>query len=334
MYRKGIFCMKARVLLIAVMLLALSSQVHASREFRASLGGWYSFGKADWKISGLMDPAGSGPEMFESVLDFKNLDAPLLLLSVEWDVCKLFSVNFQYGWNDVRDGNLVDRDFVLDPEFGPQRTLFSESRARAAGTAELMDGNLDFHALESRDGDLGLDLVLGYLRYEDRLHISNGLQTVSDVSIAGMPIGGRTEDPPLEIAGLNSFYNFRWQAPKVGFKARYGILKKLSALGNFGFFPWIDYRGAAFWNLRPEFKSTPPNFTHKARGGKGFDIQVSLLYRALENFSLELGYRFFEMRSGRGKDITLIEDGSRDVSDLKEVRMARRGPVAKAVFVF
>ncbi|MBI5186087.1 MAG: hypothetical protein HZA01_10235 [Nitrospinae bacterium] len=325
--------MKTRIPLVAVMLLAMCSQVHASQEFRASLGGWYSFGKADWKISGPMDPAG-GPEMFESALDFKNLDAPLLILSAEWDACKFFSVDFQYGWNDVRDGNLVDRDFVLGPVFGPQRVLFSEARARATGNTRFIDGNLDFHVWESPEGGLALDLVLGYLRYEDRLHISNGLQTVSDVSIAGIPIGGMVEDPPLEIAGLNSFYNFRWQAPKLGFKSRYDIAKKLSALGNFGFFPWIDYRGEAFWNLRPEFKSTPPNYIHKARGGTGCDIQVSLLYQALENLSLELGYRFFEMRSGRGKDTTFMEDGSRDVSDLNEVRMARRGPVAKAVFVF
>ncbi len=313
-------------------ILVFSCQVSASQTLHPSLGYWYSFGKADWKIGGELGNAGGGGT-FESVLEFQELDAPLLLFSLEWDLLESFSVDFSYGWSHIGDGKLIDSDFTDVPSLGVNQALFSESRSRSTGTTELLHFNLYYKVWKSGKGTL-LDLFLGYQQYKDRLRITKGFQTVTGTYTGNIPTGGKPEVPPAKISGLRSFYNFRWRAPRVGFRGKYQLLDRLFAEGNFGFFPWIDYYGKAYWNLRNDLKQTPPNFTHNAHGGFGYDIKISLFYLPTENLSFQLGYKFFRMKIEGGKDVTWLRDGKREISNLKEVRVFRHGPVATVTYSF
>ena len=184
--------------------------------------GWFSSAFAKWQISfpyvtrsdnragNLTVPAGR--EKMESELDFDNIDSPIWIVTGGAAIGPDFSFEVLLGTGSIGNGHGTDTDrFLADSGGGLE---FSQSKNDVDGNVKL--GELNFYFNNHRfsgkhDGPWGA--VLGYTHYEDQLHMTNAVQTVSETFDGTVfpPIG---PFPPGLV--LNSDFDFSWDAVKSG----------------------------------------------------------------------------------------------------------------------
>ena len=141
---------------------------------------------------------------------------------------------------------------------------------------------------------------------------------------AGGAGGGRREP----FYGLNSKYAFDWSALRAGIAGMIPIGRRLEVRASYAYIFNAEYRGEAFWNLRTDFRSTPPNFVHDADGGTGSELKISLAYHPTRLVFVEGGFWSIKLEAKNGIDTVYLADGSALSSKLDKVTSKREGAFA------
>jgi len=280
---------------------------------RLGVAGWMSMGEGEWEITFEgWDPA-FGFVSGRSLLEWKDIDADMIILFGEVGLGPYLSLGGSYGMGDIDDGGNTDGDW-LDLWVGEYQ--FSESTADTSGDTEMYDINLYFHLkpLLMKKWKGNLDLFIGYQHYEDDLTDVNGVQTIID-------------EVPVEIPfdGLESTYLFQWDAARAGVRVEVPLAKLISVQAEAAVLFAGTFDGEGYWNLRDDFKPTPPNFTQEADMGLGTDAKVTVSIHPVKHVSVDVGYRYFMLHGEDGTDTTYFSDGTSESTDLTYVDSVRHG---------
>jgi len=317
---------------------------HETVKAAVGIQGWFSQADAKWQISfpyvtGFANP-GIPPETtgrIESELEFENIDSPMTIVTGGGKVLGHFALEISLGYGSIRDGDGKDTDRFLPNSGGGLE--FSESKNDPTGN--VRSGELNIYYNNHRycgghDGPWGA--VLGYAYYADRLRMRNGVQTVS-VAFDGTGFPQPGPFPSSQV--LDTTYAFLWQAVKLGVLYQAELTEGLSLSGVLSFYPFVEYRGEGFWNLRagpPEnpdaFRRQSPNFIHTSHTGYGHEASLGLTYAVAENIDLSAGYRYLHLYSAGGTDTVFFANGSTSDSRLDWATVVRRGAYAEVLFKF
>ncbi len=288
-------------------------------KINAALGiqGWFSSASAKWQIS---IPYQTGT--LESELDFNNIDSPIILFFGGGKLSDTISFDVLYGTGSIAGGRAIDTDRIIPA--GGTGSVLSESSSDITGDVRMVGGNLYFNSdrfTYPKGGRWGV--LVGFLHYEDHLTIRNGTQTV----------------PPLgPFGGLDSTYDFSWNAVRVGITRQAALSKSFSYSGVLSLYPYAVYRGEGYWNLGTTgpnaFRAVPPNFVQESSNGYGYDAALELVYALSEHVELSAGYRYFYLYARNGTDTTYFADGTSYVDRLDWVTVTRQGAYAQVLFKF
>ncbi len=283
--------------------------------FQIGLQTWMSRGESSWQISFRENHPSLGLVSGRSRLEWEDLDSFIYRLHAEYRVNPWFRLSAAYGFGDVTGGENIDTDWYdLD---GEGEFMLAQSVAVTRGDLTVVDINTYFRLNELVDfrmiaGDW--DVVAGFLYYEEDLNDRNGVMTVL--------FEERVHQP---LAGLDSTYRFAWSAFRLGLRGRIPLAERVRVqaelMGLFG----IRFEGDAFWNLRGDFRSEPPNFVQEASAGTGAELKTSLAYDFTPSMYGEIGFWWFHMRAKDGTDTTFFADGSTGVARLEWVETTRYG---------
>lgn len=281
--------------------------------FQINTYGWLSEGENSWKISFADDVPGMTGI---SELSWDDKDSIIYVVEAEFAPLAWCRVAARYGTGSVGSGDNSDKDFLNDVGVGS--TLMSESIADT-------DVETEFYALElyfriTDYGGMGsspsdLDVFIGYQYYKDAMTDSNGRFTANEDGVLGDPV-------PFD--GLNSTYDFEWEGYKAGSRAIIYFSPKLQLKASGAYLFNVDYTGKGFWNLRDDFSSQSPNFTHDA-SGTGYEFNAVLFYRLAVGISLNFGYWMTHFEADNGTDSLILSDGSVAESRLDNVETDRSG---------
>ena len=138
---------------------------------------------------------------------------------------------------------------------------------------------------------------------------------------------------------LNSTYDFSWNLLKVGASHQAKLANRLSYASTLSVYPYVDYRGEGYWNLRTgtagtDFRAQAPNFIQTSQTGYGYDASLGLAYELSEYMELLAGYRYFFLYAGNGIDTTYFANGSSVQSTLDWVTVTRHGAYGEILFKF
>ena len=281
---------------------------------------WLSTGDNKWNLAG----TGGTP----------NILSELELLELDSTVVEIFggirsgtaALTVRFGFGSMEDSIYRDSDYLSNDRQG----IYSLSTGTADGKDwdDLYYYNIDYsYRLLSRKSEHWmtpryLDFVIGYQQRHEVVTMTNGLQ---EICVA--PCTGGTGP----FAGLNSHYTFDWKSILIGLEGSLPLFRGLTLKGNTLFIPYTNYSGEGVWNLRNGPPSCPtcfkqnPSFTHKADGGYGGEIDVSLSYRIKERFEIGVGYRYWFIKSGDGTDTTFFSSGAIGVTQFNEAVSERQG---------
>lgn len=288
----------------------------SSERFDVSAGLMYSFGEASWTERGGGDLFGG----YRSQLDYEDLDATLFLVSGSAQINEKFRIDVHYGTGEADDGTGRDRDWLFGGFRGPDEEFVSDSRNDETSDITSADINL-YYRFNAPEAPTTWEFFGGIDYYVDDLRGTNGRQVFFD---------GQTLNEPF--AGLNSTYEFEWLSFKLGVAGETEIAPNLTLHGKAALIPFIDYNGEAFWNLRTDFKRTPPNFVHEANSGLGFEGKFSARYD-WNNVYGELGYWYRQWDADDGRSDTFFADGTVAVAGL-EAEATRHGAFGMIGFTF
>jgi opacity protein-like surface antigen len=299
------------------------------------LQGWFSQADAKWQISFPYTTSAGIPGKIESRLDYKKIDSPLTIATAGGKVAPRFAFDMVYGYGSITGGRGTDTDRFLPSSGGGLE--FSQSTFRLDGDTRLWGLNLYYNSRQFGDKRAGpWGLVLGFLHYEDNLRMTSAVQTVS------APFDGTTFPPVGPFPStqvLNSTYDFSWNLLKVGVVHQAVLAKGFSYSGTLSVYPYVDYHGEGFWNLRAgtsslDFRLQSPNFIQKSNKGYGYEASLGLAYELSENWELSAGYRYMYLYAGNGTDTLYFADGAAVQSTLDWVTVTRHGAYAQLLFKF
>jgi len=306
------------------------------------LQSWLSQADARWQISFPYVTQGPNPGVpagtagkIESRLDFNKINSSMIILRGGLGIGPYYSFDGSFGKGSIGSGKGTDTDrFIANSGGGLE---FSQSTSDIDG--DVMMGEINFYYNNHRYTGKHLGpwgIVIGYTRYEDKLRMTNGFQTIS-VTFDGttFPPAGQPFPPTLP---LNSTFDFYWDAVKVGILPQFDVADKLSVTGLFALYPYVSYRGEGYWNLRTAgpgaFRIQSPNFVQKSTSGYGVEASVGLTYALQEQIELTVGYRYFYLYAKDGTDTTYFANGSTATSNLDWATITRQGATIELLFKF
>ena len=300
-----------------------------------SLQGWFSHANAKWQISFPYTTSAGIPGQIESRLDYRKIDSPLVIATASGKIAPRFAFDVAYGYGSITEGRGIDTDRFLPSSGGGLE--FSRSTNKLDGDTRLWGINVYYNSRQFGDKRAGpWGFVLGYLHYGDQLRMTSGVQTVS------VPFDGSTF-PPIGLFPatqvLNSTYDFSWNLLKMGVVHQAELAKGFSYSGTLSVYPYVDYQGEGYWNLRAgtsssDFRLQSPNFIQKSNKGYGYEASLGLAYELSENWELSAGYRYLYLYAGNGTDTVYFADGTAVQSTLDWVTVTRHGAYAELLFKF
>jgi opacity protein-like surface antigen len=305
--------------------------------------GWFTQADAKWQISfpyttQFANPGISAgtPGKIESRLDYKHIDSPMIIASAGGNLAKpRFAFDVVAGYGSISGGQGIDTDRFIPSSGGGLE--FSQSTNKLDGDVRLWGINFYYNTRRFGDKKSGpVGFVLGYLHYEDNLKMTNAVQTVS------VPFDGSAFPPlgpfPADQV-LNSTYDFSWELAKVGVTSQAELGKGFSYTAAFSVYPYVDYKGKGYWNLRAgtnptDFWQNSPNFIQKSNKGYGYEASLGLLYALSPNVELLAGYRYMYLYAGNGTDTIYFANGAAVQSTLDWVTVTRQGAYMELLFKF
>jgi opacity protein-like surface antigen len=307
------------------------------RDINSALGfqGWFSQANAKWQISFPYTTSAGVAGKIESKLDYQKIDSPLVIATAGGNIAPRFAFDVVYGYGSIAGGRGTDTDRFVPSSGGGLE--FSQSTNSLDGDVRLWGINFYYNTRRFADREAGpWGFVLGFLHYADNLKLTNAVQTVS-VPFDGTIFPLLGPFPGNQV--LNSTYDFSWNLLKAGVIHQAELAKGFSYSGSFSVFPYVDYKGEGYWNLRAgtnpsDFRLQSPNFIQKSKKGYGYEATLGLGYAISENVELSAGYRLMYLYASDGTDTVYFADGSAVQSNLDWVTVTRHGAYADLLFKF
>ena len=289
---------------------------------------WFSQADAGWQIS-FSNSGSSGPGKVESELTFERINSPITFLKAFRPLSRDWSLEVGLGLGNINSGNGTDTDRFFPSSGGVD--VFSQSKQDLSGDVLLLEINA-YRRRNQTSNPWGL--IAGFLHYEDRLRMRNGVQTITGTfnSDAFPPVG-------TVFSNLDSTYDFYWTALKVGTLYEWHKVEWLSLTGSLSLYPLTVYYGEGFWNLRAgtssgtSFRTAAPSFTHLSLG-YGYEAKLGLTYLITKKVQFGAGYRYLQLKAQDGAYTTYFENGSTGTSDLDWAKVTRHGAYAQFLFRF
>jgi hypothetical protein len=225
------------------------------------------------------------------------------------------SLSLQFGKGQESDGDGKDSDYLYNGRF-------SRSRFDVSGDTAFWIADLQTTFSFTSKPRWVLKPFIGWQHYEEKLNLTNGRWTVIN-----------SVENNTSIVGLDSRYEFNWDALRVGIQGDMGLVNApqpgiipLRLKTQLAFFPYMHYRGRGVWNLRDDLKKDP-SFTHEADnvGVLGMDGAVSLVYQPLKNLEIEGGGRLSYFYVQDGRDRTFFSNNDVVIADLDEAKALQVG---------
>ena len=281
---RGIICCLA-IILAWPSLAAAEETVRIERpdaEFVIGLRYWLSTGGTRESIAA---PGGSPNVLSE--LKWKGMKSNVYELNGTAVIRDIAIFHAGGGFGTVGHGTLRDQDFL-----GNNRTgLFSD-------TISTADDNHLFYV----QGDLGtrlaswqipngrrrshIDALLGYQYWEEKYTAT----TTTDLFTGQVFSAG---SPAL-------FETYRWHSLRAGLDADVELFRGLSFHGKALFIPWSYLQVNDIHPLRTDLRHDP-SFREHASGGYGGQLDGTLSYLVSKGLSLEAGYQWWYLKSGKGQ---------------------------------
>jgi opacity protein-like surface antigen len=305
------------------------------RNLAVGLQGWFSQANAKWQISFPYIASTGVVGTIESELEYEKIDSPLMIVTASGNVAPPFSFDVVYGYGSITGGQGTDTDRFLPSSGGGLE--FSQSTNSLDGDVRLWGMNLYYNSKRFDGDETGpWTFVLGFLHYEDSLRMTNGVQTVS-VPFDGTNFPAVGPFPPSQV--LNSTYDFSWNLLKAGVAHQAELTKGFSYTGALSVFPYVDFHGEGYWNLRAgtgpsDFRLQSPNFIQNSNKGYGYEASLGLVYAVSETVELLAGYRYMYLYANNGTDTIYFADGSTAQTTLDWVTVTRQGVYAELLFRF
>ena len=275
------------------------------------LGYLFSSSSTSWEIS-FRDQNGRS----RSVLDFKRMTGgiPVVFLDIHHPD-SYASLSFQYGKGRGSNGEGTDSDYL-------SRRLEFRSRFDVSGETSFWTADVQTAFSFTSKPRLVLKPFLGWQHYEENLSLANGRWTV---------IEGREDHTP--IIGLDSHYDFTWDALRVGIRGDLDLantrqpgISPLKLKAHLALFPYMLYSGQGVWNLRDDLKQDP-SFSHKGDnfGFLGMDGAISLVSQPLKFLEIEGGVRLSYFYVQDGTDTTFFSNNAVGKADLDQAETLQVG---------
>jgi hypothetical protein len=275
------------------------------------LGYLFFSGSSSWEIS-FRDKNSRG----RSVLEFENITGNMPFVSLDVHHPNSYaSLSLQYGKSPYLDGDGTDSDYL-------SRDLAFRSRFDVSGETSFWTADIQTSFSFTSQPRWVFKPFLGWQHFEKNLNLSDGRWTVY-----------QGEDIHAPIDGLNSRYDFNWDALRLGLKADLDLAKTrqpgnppLKLKTHLAFFPYMHYKGQGVWNLRDDLRQDP-SFSHEANnfGVLGMDGAVSLVYRPLKHLEIEGGGMISYFYVQDGTDTTYFSNNTVTEVDLDEAKTFQVG---------
>jgi hypothetical protein len=260
------------------------------------LGYIFSSNTSSWEIS-FPDQKGRS----RSALDFKGISGGIPFVSLDIHHPNSYaSLSFQYGKGQGLKGNGTDSDYLSGGL--SLRSKFDVNDDTTFWTADIQT-NFSFTSLPR----WVFKPFIGWQHYEENIAMTNGLWTI---------LSGRDTNTPIN--GLDSRYDFNWDALRLGIKGEVALANNLQSGINplrlkthLALFPYMHYEGRGVWNLRDDLKKDP-SFSHEADnfGVLGMDGAISLVYQPLKFLEIEAGGRMSYFYAQDGTDTTFFTNNT------------------------
>lgn len=269
-----------------------------------------------------------------STNDFKVMDAPLYLFSLEAQPVRGLSFSFETGDNKFSGGNYFEHDWLHAPDYtltllnsvvwnNPQHRDYAKKQMETSGSARQYSGAAYVNIYKTdglaQDGFYemahSLDIFLGYTYYETRVKLFNGNKILStDFFLPTAPVGPMT--------GLDSRSRMAWYGWTGGFREQARLGKDFSAEARFAFGPTMKYRGETYWNLDTSLAN--PGIRSAATGHLAeFDISVS--WKFWKKFELDGGWMVSAYNAASGSETYYYANGTTGKGSLNRVKATRKG---------
>ena len=265
--------------------------------FDLEAGVGFSLSEASWQEQTGFEPTTLGNARVISDLEYEDITSLQLHVAGELMFAPQWGISAQMMIGDLQEGDGSDTDTVDGSTL--DGLVFSKSTHDLEGE----NNSFQLRMLHRRDWQKGqVDFFAGVLSITDELVARNGVQTMVD----DLPVN----EP---FAGLNSTYDFKWKGIELGAIGHLPLNGHWTLEAELGLMPLVDYEGEGFWNLRDDFKRTPPNFVHDADDGFGWGVGLRLEY-ALEGWTLFGDYHYRSMEVDDGFSETYFVDGGVAIS--------------------
>jgi hypothetical protein len=251
-----------------------------------------------------------------SNLDFKGMSGsiPIVFLDIHHPN-SYASLSLQYGKGQGLNGEGTDSDYLSSGLV--HRSRFDVREETAFWTADIQTA----FTFASKPRWVFKPFI-GWQHYEENITMTNGRWTT---------LSGQATNTP--ISGLDSHYDFTWDALRVGIKgelelasARQSGINPLRLKTHLAIFPYMHYSGRGAWNLRDDLKKDP-SFSHEADnfGVLGMDGAISLIYRPLKFLEFEAGGRMSYFYVQDGTDSTYFSNNTTANVTLNEAKALQIG---------
>jgi hypothetical protein len=269
-----------------------------------------------------------------STYDFKVMDAPLYLFSLETQPVRGLSLGFETGDNKFSGGKYFEHDwlhannqtlYLLNGVTwdSPQHRDYAKKRMETSGSARQYSAaayvNIYKADGSSQDGFFELahtlDIFLGYTYYETKVRLFNGNKIMStDFFLPTAAVG--------PMAGLDSRARMAWYGWTGGFREQADLGKDFHAEARFAFGPTMKYRGENYWNLDTALAN--PGIRSAATGHlTEFDFSVS--YKFWKNLEADAGWMVSAYNAASGSETYYYTDGTTWEGKLNRVKATRKG---------
>jgi hypothetical protein len=296
-----------RTLLVMMVLVLAASPVAAEEtrdhDYLLTLGGRLSLLTGDTRFS---VAAGSGSPNVLSELRWRGLDTVVPEVNAEFVWKRLVALG-AIGAGAVFDGVLIDDDFSADDRNG----RFSHTRSSVVGSLVYVNVAVGFRLLtwgERATPRAGyVDAFVGHQYWREDYDAFGATGTVSI---------------PDDVRAISETFTFN--SLRIGARALIPVYRGLGLKIAGAILPWSYVQLEDEHPLRTDLRHHP-SFSAHADGGFGYQIDGGLVYNLGRHFSVETGFRYFRLDSGRGTETAHTVAG--DVRQrLNEIVIERYGP--------
>jgi opacity protein-like surface antigen len=301
---------------VAMMLLVLAASPAAAEDTAVpdvllTLGGRLALITGDTRFS---VAAGSGTPNVLSELRWRGLDTVVPEVNAELVWKRLVALG-TIGAGAVFDGVLIDDDFAGNDRTG----RFSHTRSSVVGALVYVNLAVGFRLVtwgERATPRAGyVDAFIGHQYWREDYDAFGATGTVSI---------------PNDVRAISETFTFN--SLRIGARAHVPVFRAFGLKIAGAILPWSHVELEDEHPLRTDLRHDP-SFSAHADGGFGYQLDGGFTYNVGKHLSVETGFRYFRLDSGRGQETAHTVAG--DVRQrLNEIVIERYGPYVGVSYRF